>query len=76
MAACWTSLAEAIPQAKIARQNPSVIVFIVGSKRPGVREQRERDEIPTTKNYWRSRQARSGGYQRNAMVVRLFRELH
>jgi hypothetical protein len=43
-----------------------VIVFIVAqpSNLPGVRKQRKRDEIQTTKNYWRSRQARSGGMDR------------
>ena len=74
MAECWASLAEAIVQGKTAKKQASVIVFILGSFL--VWEQRERDEIPTTKNYWRSRQARSGGYQRNAMAVRVFRELH
>jgi hypothetical protein len=37
-----------------------VIVFMVGSKRLRVREQRERDGVLTTMNYWCSRNSRSG----------------
>ena len=47
MAECWASLAEAIVQGKTAKKQASVIVFILGSFL--VWEQRERDELLTTR---------------------------